>query len=70
MKNQFEELKKIFGSHIAAAAALGVTRRTYLNYRKGNVPKPIAKLIQSTLDQHRITPGNQDIATVDQAVNG
>lgn len=68
MEKQFEELRKRFGTHCAAAEALGVTRRTYLNYRtKGKIPASMRKLIERTLDESQ---GELSMDTVNQATNG
>lgn len=45
-KEVFDRLKVIYGSHKAAAEALGIHRKTLLNYRKGNIPKHMEQLIE------------------------
>ena len=47
MKYEFEFLRKYYGSHSAAARALGVSVRAYRYYRSGKKPpKSKAKMIR------------------------
>lgn len=51
-KEVFDRLKAIHGSHKAAAEALGIHRKTLLNYRKGHMPKPMEQFIELWLKEH------------------
>jgi hypothetical protein len=51
-KEVFDRLKAIHGSHKAAAEALGIHRKTLLNYRKGHIPKHMEQFIELWLKNH------------------
>ncbi|HAA04569.1 MAG TPA: hypothetical protein DCE18_14585 [Syntrophobacteraceae bacterium] len=60
MNEQFEALKNKYGCHLQVAAALGVTRRTYYNYRNAGdkLPKRVMLAISLLLaddDQESLT---------------
>lgn len=48
----FDRLKAIHGSHKAAAEALGIHRKTLLNYRKGHIPKSMEQFIELWLKEY------------------
>jgi len=50
MDRRFEQLKSRYQFHNKVAELLGVNRRTYLNYRKGKMPKRASVMIDLLLE--------------------